>query len=38
MGDECVQDSLAVVQAHLMSSSTAIQGSPVTVFDLAASD
>ena len=31
MGDECVRDSLAVVQAHLMSSWTAIQGSPVTV-------
>jgi hypothetical protein len=30
VGDECVRDSLAGVQAHLMSSSKGIQGSPVT--------
>jgi hypothetical protein len=36
--DECVRDSLAVVQAHRMSSSKGDQSSPVTRIDLAASD
>jgi hypothetical protein len=31
VGDEYVRDSLTVVQAHLMSSSKGIRGSPVTV-------
>ena len=38
VGDECARDSLAVVQAHLMSSSKGIQNSPVTRVDLAESD
>jgi hypothetical protein len=37
VGDECVRDSLAVVQAHRMSSSKGDQSSPATRIDLAAS-